>query len=425
MNLLNRLGFNNKSLTLVIASIFTQILPILMSPIFSRIYSPTQFGDFSLFLSYSSICLIFFSGKYELALLLPKYEIDIKRIFQLCLIIIFASFVLINVLIVIYFITIEILNIEFEKVFLLVPIYTVLLAIYQVLSYLLLYLGLFKELSINRFVKSVATVVFILLISFIFSSLNGLIIGSFIGQLLSIIFCYRLLELKTIRFKGIFTIKRSYKFKSLIYEYINFPKFSLPADLVNALISQAPIFILSIYFTKTMVGYYGFVITVIQLPLSIVSSAVLDVFKEMATREYKKYKNCKKAYLRMFFLLIAINIIPMILVTLWGPILFKTIFGDKWETAGHYAQIMIFMLFIKFISSPLSYTFTLMGKQKLDLFLHIGILFFLLLTVIATVYFSLNDEDFLILITSVFSIIYIIYLIKSYEFSKGHVEKVN
>ena len=174
-----------------------------------------------------------------------------------------------------------------------------------------------------------------------------------------------------------------------------------------------------------MVGYYGFVITVIQLPLSIVSSAVLDVFKEMATREYKKYQNCKKAYIRMFCLLIAINIVPMILVTLWGPILFKTIFGDKWEISGHYAQIMIFMLFIKFISSPLSYTFTLMGKQKLDLYLHIGILFFLILTVIVTVYFSLNVEDFLILITSVFSIIYLIYLIKSYEFSKGHVKKVN
>lgn len=425
MGFLDRLGFNNKSLVLVIASIFTQILPILMSPIFSRIYSPIQFGNFSLLLSYSSICLIFFSGKYELALLLPKYEIDIKRVFQLCVVIIFASFVLTCILTIICFITIKILNIEFDSVFLLVPFYAVLLSIYQILSYLLLYLGLFKELSINRFIKSVATVLSILLISFIFSGINGLIIGSFIGQTLSIIFCYRLLEKKTTRFKGIFNIKRSYKFKKLVFDYINFPKFSLPADLVNALISQAPIFILSIYFTKTMVGYYGFVLTVIQLPLSIVSSSVLDVFKEMATREFKKFKNCKKAYLRMLLLLIAINIVPLILVTIWGPVLFKTIFGDKWEIAGHYAQIMIVMLFIKFISSPLSYTFTLMGKQKLDLYLHIGILFFLLLTVFITVYFSLNVEEFLILITSVFSIIYLIYLIKSYEFSKGYVEKIN
>ncbi|MFD1629021.1 lipopolysaccharide biosynthesis protein [Pseudopedobacter beijingensis] len=425
MKILNKFNFKSKNLILVLVSVLTQVLPILISPIFSRIYSPEQFGEFSILLSYSSIFVIFFSGKYELALLLPKHEIDIKRVFQLCLAVISSSFLFTTVLCIVYYVLSKIFNLKFDPVYLITPLYASLIAIYQLSCYLLLYLKLFRELSLNRFIKSFVTIIVIACLGWFFKGVNGLIIGSFIGQFLSIVLCFDLLNKKSLRFRHLQIIRGFAKFKSIMVEYINFPKYSLPADLINAVVSQAPVFILSIYFSKTIVGYYGFVVTVVQVPISIIASAVLDIFKEMSTREFKEKGNCKNSFKKTFLLLLGINIIPLTVILGWGPLVFEFVFGTKWSIAGSYAQVMVIMFFIKFISSPLSYTFILMGRQKLDLYLHLLILILLILSLFAGIYFNLSAFNFLVLIASVFGFIYLIYLVKSYEFSKGYGEKIS
>ncbi|MES2445758.1 MAG: lipopolysaccharide biosynthesis protein [Bacteroidota bacterium] len=425
MKIIQRINLNNKSLILVVVSILTQILPILISPIFSRIYSPEQFGEFSIILSYSAICVIFFSGKYELALLIPKYDIDIKSIFRLCLLIILFCVITSIVIVLIYLAVSFFFGAKPDPIFILVPFYTLLVSLYQILSYLLLYLKRFKELSINRLIKSVATVMLIAMIGLFFKGINGLIIGSFIGQLISIILCFYLVDRTSLRFKKLLIIRDLKKLRLLSKTYINFPKFSLPADMINAVVSQAPLFILSIYFTKTVVGYYGFVLTVVHVPIAIVASAVLDIFKEKATREFKELGNCVGAYKKTFLLLLGINVIPLLIISLWGPEVFKFVFGSQWQEAGIYAQIMIGMFFIKFLSSPLSYTFILMGKQKLDLYLHMIIFIMLFISIFLGVYLKLSVISFLILISIVFALIYLVYILKSYQYAKGYVKTSN
>ena len=417
-------GINNKSILLIFMSIITQLLPFLLSPLFSRIYSPIQFGEYSILLSYSGIFLIFFTGKYELALLLPKHEIDIKNIFRLCFFIATINFLLTNLIVIIYFLFSHIFNIHFENIYFLVPILSILISIYQLMSYLILYLGYFKELSFSRFLKSTITVLISILLGIYIKGINGLLFGAFIGQIISLIY-FVLLVSKTRRFRKIFIYKKIKTYKYLFLKYINFPKFSMPADIINALVTQAPIFFITAFFSKTKLGYYGFVLTVIQVPLSIVSSAVLDVFKEMATREFKENNNCKKSFIKMFKILFILFIIPFIVVLFFGPRIFSFLFGSQWIESGLYARILITMLTIKFIASPLSYTFTLMGKQKLDFKLHVIMLLLLISIFILTFFIKLSIYQFLIIITSIFSIIYLFYFLKSYQFAKNKNQILN
>lgn len=413
-------GLNNKSALLIFMSIITQLLPFIFSPFFSRIYSPLQFGEYSLLLSYSGIFLIFFSGKYELALLLPRYDIDIKNIFRLCLLILSLNFFLTNLVMAIYYFLSIRFHVEFENIFLIVPILTILLSIYQLMSYLILYLGYFKELSISRFLKSTITVLVTLLFGVYLKGINGLLYGAFLGQIVSIIYFIILLK-RTKRFRKIFVFQKYSTFKNLIVKYINFPKFSMPADIINALVTQAPVFFITYYYTKTTLGYYGFVLAVIQVPLSIMSSAVLDVFKEMATKEFKLLNNCKKSFIKILKILFFLNIVPLLIILFFGPKIFSFLFGNKWIESGFYAKILIIMLVIKYIASPLSYTFTLLGKQKLDFYLHVIMLFILILTFSITILFKMNIYHFLTTISIVFSIIYLIYFLKSYEFAKNKI----
>jgi O-antigen/teichoic acid export membrane protein len=423
MTLLKRLGLDDKSLILVLVSIVTQVVPILISPLFSRIYSPDQFGEFSIILSYCGILTIFFSGKYEMALLLPKHDIDIKAVFQLCLVIISLFLATIFLCLCLWFIYSNEQDLEFDSTYFVIPFYAAFVSLYQVCCYLLLYLKLFKQLSLNRFIKSLLTVVTIAGFGFFVKGLNGLIIGSFIGQMISVLMCFRVLNRESSRFGRLYLIKDFRKLKKVVSKYKNFPKFTLPADLINAIVSQAPIFILSSQFTKTTVGYYGFVLATVQAPISIIASAMLDVFKEESTREFKEYGNCYKSFKKTFLRLFAINSIPLLVILFFGPRIFEIVFGSKWYTAGSFAQIMILMFFIKFISSPLSYTFVLAGKQKLDLFLHIIIFILLVISLLIGVYLKLTATSFLVLISSVFGLIYLVYLFKSYEFSKGYAKE--
>ena len=76
------------------------------------------------------------------------------------------------------------------------------------------------------------------------------------------------------------------------------------------------------------------------------------------------------------------------------------------------------MLFLKFITNPLSYTFYVASKQKIDLYGQMSLLFIALLSVYIGLEFN-SEKIILITFSLSYSIIYIIYLVYSYSLSKG------
>ena len=64
-------------ITLITGTAIAQAIPIAISPVLTRIYSPDDFGVFALYLSITSIIAIVATGRYELAITLPaKNEED-------------------------------------------------------------------------------------------------------------------------------------------------------------------------------------------------------------------------------------------------------------------------------------------------------------------------------------------------------------
>ena len=53
-----------------------QAIPIIISPILTRIYTPEDFGLLALFLSITNIIGSVANGRYELAIMLPKEDED-------------------------------------------------------------------------------------------------------------------------------------------------------------------------------------------------------------------------------------------------------------------------------------------------------------------------------------------------------------
>jgi O-antigen/teichoic acid export membrane protein len=51
--------------------------------------------------------------------------------------------------------------------------------------------------------------------------------------------------------------------------------------------------------------------------------------------------------------------------------IFAFVFGEEWRIAGQYAQILLPMFFIRFVSAPMSNVMSVFEKQKQGLFVNI------------------------------------------------------
>ena len=60
-----------------------QAIPIAISPILTRLYTPEEFGIFALYIAITAILTILVTGRYELAIMLPKEDEDAVNILSI------------------------------------------------------------------------------------------------------------------------------------------------------------------------------------------------------------------------------------------------------------------------------------------------------------------------------------------------------
>ena len=146
--------FSRNVFTLMTGTTLSQAIPIAISPILTRIYSPEEFGIFALYMAFISIGAAIVTGKYEMAVLLPKKNENAK---YLIVISIFFTLVFSILFYIIYFSFFKqinnILNIDncFND-FYLVPVGIFLFAFYNILLQWMNRQKEYKLMTKNRFI---------------------------------------------------------------------------------------------------------------------------------------------------------------------------------------------------------------------------------------------------------------------------------
>ncbi len=75
--------FSKNVLTLMTGSTLSQAIPIAISPILTRLYTPEDFGLYAIFIAIITIFGTIVSGRYELAIMLPENDEHAINIFGL------------------------------------------------------------------------------------------------------------------------------------------------------------------------------------------------------------------------------------------------------------------------------------------------------------------------------------------------------
>ena len=82
--------FSKNVIKLITGLSIAQLIPILVTPILTQFFSPEQFGTYGLYVSIYTILGVISSGKYDMAIMLPKNKKDSINIIAICFI--FAIF---------------------------------------------------------------------------------------------------------------------------------------------------------------------------------------------------------------------------------------------------------------------------------------------------------------------------------------------
>lgn len=416
-----RFGFLRNVLTLATGTTIAQFIPILAAPVLTRLFSPADYGLLALYSSISGLLTIAATGMYAQAVILAANDREAANLMALAASITMGFSLLMLLAVVIFHqpLVAALRSPEISPWLFLVPASVLLGGLLQGLTNWSNRKQQYKRLAMNRVAGSI-TGTGVQLAAGTAQAGGGLILGLLSGLGVSTaLLGWRVLRedqanLKEASLSGMRQAGRRYR---------RFPIYVLPTEFINVATNQVPIFVLNTFAGVTSVGLYGMTQRMLGLPSSLIASSITDVFKQRAASDYLLSGNCRGIYLNTFKLLLVLAIMPFTLLFVFGPQLFTFIFGEQWAPAGEYARYLSPMFFLGFVASPLSYVYFIAGRQREDLILHI---YMAVSTLIALVvgYEIFREPRYMILCFSLnYSFIYLIYLVRSYQFSGGGIQK--
>ena len=355
--------FSRNVLTLMTGTTIAQAIPIAISPILTRIYTPEDFGIFAIYMSVASILSVMATGRYELAIMLPKKDEDAINIVALSLIISFlVSFIVL--LIVFLFnasITALLGNPEISSWLYFIPLSVLLTGIYQSFNYWSNRKKQYKRLATSRVVQSGTTASSNLAMGFSGFGSGGLIGSSLLGQGVATFVLGRIIFKEDRNRFG--NIKRL-KIFALGRRYISFLTVNLPHTFLNVLSSNFPVLLISYFFGNLVTGFYSISNRVIVAPIGIITNSYGQVFLQHISSSIISQKEKEFFFKKTVYRILGYSFVPFLLLFFFLPQLFQTIFGKNWIEAGIYGQILIPMLYFRFVGSIVSSVTVVYNQQQ-------------------------------------------------------------
>lgn len=408
--------FNRNVLTLMTGTGLAQIIPLAVTPILTRIYSPEQFGVFALFVAAASSLSVVATGRYELAIMLPRKDVDAANIAALSVAINCCVSILLFGVVCLFDESIAdaLGNRSIAPWLYLVPLAILLNGTYVNLNYWSNRKKLYVLMANRRVIQSGGMAAVQLGLGVLRGGAGGLVFGSLSGQALSVALMANMIHRQSPQLWRRIDRRRMLM---LAKRYQNCAKFLVPAHTLSAFSMQFSTVLINATFGLTVSGLFMMAERVVGSPLSLVSGAIADVFRQQISQSYIDGKNCRHEFLSTLRKLAVIATPPFLVLMLFAPSLFAMLFGEKWRVSGEYAQLMCPMFFLRFICSPMSVVAIIAQKNRYELLWQGGLLLSLILAAVLRYVLALSAREFILLFTIVFCVLDLGYLWANYIFA--------
>jgi O-antigen/teichoic acid export membrane protein len=331
-------------------SAIAQIIGFALSPIISRLFSPSDFGVFGSFNSVAGIVAAGVTLQYTQAIMLPKEKEDALNLFCIsCLCTIIVGFLC---LIVCLFSAASVNNLMKTGgtwALALLVLATIVAGLNQSCQAWCVRVKAFKHTSASQAVRSISSNGAQIGLGYVRGGAGALIVASVLGDLLASLNLVRVLLPDLFSLKGAIRWDRM---KLLAKEYRDFPMYSASQNVLNALSSGLPVLLLAHFYGILVAGAYAFGVRMLQVPMSFVLGALRQVLFQKAAETQHQGGSLTPLYLKTTVGLFAMALLPSSILFIWAPQLFTWIFGSQWYVAGEYARSLVLWLLVVFCNLP-------------------------------------------------------------------------
>lgn len=360
-------SFESSVLILIAGSVLAQGVSLAAAPLLARLYTPAEFGSFSVFFAFCSILALVITGRYELAILLPR---EPRSAFALLV----GAVALAITGGVVSLVVLQLLVVEMHNGVIVAMTMAVMVSstgIYQSLSYWLNRQSAYPQMAAaDLILKGTTEVAKLVMASEVcrrFVS-SGLIAGAVLGQVISTVIisiicvCQMQLTFPRTTITSVIDVLKEYK---------RFPIFNLPYSLIVSVSNDLLVLLFSAFNYLEQAGFVGLTRRLVVSPISLLSSSIGRVyFRELASGFGTP--RVEELTMRLMGKVADIFTPPVTIFVFLAPEVFEALLGENWREAGLYASAMSPIAFCSLFTSWPERVYEVAGKQNISLSLQVG-----------------------------------------------------
>lgn len=346
----------------------------LYTPFLARLYTPEAYGLFGVYLALAQNVSLVATLQLPRAYTLAETGNDMSRLFSASAL--FTAVVVIVILFCVILFKTSVLNffniIPLGNMLYLLPFTILLFAVSDIYRSWNIRYKNFKRNAVNQFIASVFPRSLSVLYALRFPAQQfGLILGDTTSKIAEVFHLGAKGATQQLR-KCVYENLSWGNFRETILRYKNYPAYVLPGSLVAVLLPQIPLFFFTKYFSLEDAGYFSLANSMLSVPVMVLAGAIAPVFLQKVSEVYLE-NEAKVAGLtqelanKLFYL----GVFPILLLTVFGDVIFAVVFGKPWIQAGVISGYMGFYFLLMVIHVPLLSIYRIYKRERYLLLMNV------------------------------------------------------
>lgn len=342
------------------SNVLLYLIPLVVTPILTRLYDPYFFGEWGVFSGTSSIVSIITMLCYEHCIILAEKN-EVNHVLSL-------NFVVCALMTLITGVIMYAGKIFGWPFFIDFPSIPLLLVFIFSQGILVIFQNIANRhtdywiMSIGSLIQGCSQALFRILLGIWIIASNGLITGTVIASIIALLF----ITFKERRnFKA--DVQGGFKIQAIketAVKYKKFPLYDAPASLLLFATFNLMLIILSLYYPRNEIGCLSVIQQLLLLPISFVGSAMGRVFYQEITESGITQQTIERVSVRMVNTILFLSSLPTLFLACGGDKLVAIILGSKWTTAAEIALCLSIWSIPTILTQPLLPLYRKYNKQN-------------------------------------------------------------
>jgi O-antigen/teichoic acid export membrane protein len=365
-----------KAAQLATGTAVAQLGALAAIPVLARVFSPEEFGAFSIFFFSSQLMGVLLGARYEQAVMIAGRKREVQALLIVTTVIAaIGTVAAITVLAVVHPFLDAATGVSLGLWWPVAALCGLFVSASTTLTVLAIRHERYMAVSASRLTKLlVALGLQVALALTVLPGLAGLATGEIIGTICSTALLYLYL-----RRDGAFSkfpridraLHRRYIF-GIAGRHSIFPRASLPQSLNGSLTALATMILVASFFSAREAGQWFMMQRVVMMPTAVIGTSMAQIYFAEAASSIRRGDGFSRVFGRVAIGQALIGLMVAATLILWGGQLFPMILGHRWEQAGVLSTIYAPYTAVHLVLSTLAATIILAKRQSQAFFVGLG-----------------------------------------------------